>query len=164
MSRYCLYWILTLFAALGCTKDDLCPEDTPTTPLLIISFNDINDRLSTKAVTDLQIRLTDADQTIVREQINDTIARIPLNTASDNTEFEFILNASETEDANIDTVSFSYLTEDVYINRACGFKTIYNNFITDIVEEGFGENWILDFDILAPEIDDETITHLIIYH
>ncbi len=41
MIKRIIVLILIIFAFKGCTKDDICPEGTATTPNLIITFNDI---------------------------------------------------------------------------------------------------------------------------
>ena len=54
----------------------------------------------------------------------DSIA-IPLRIDQDNTSFAFTrsLNGSD----NSDAITFEYEPDEEYLNRACGFKAIYNN-------------------------------------
>ena len=81
-------FLLALF--IGCTRDDICPEDTATTPLLYIEFRDITDRESTKAVQDLLIYVNNADSTLVTATtINDTEVLIPLDTELNLSSFLF---------------------------------------------------------------------------
>ena len=53
----------------------------------------------------------------------DSIA-IPLRNNSNFSKYEFILN-SGSENSNNDTIQFEYSRYDLYINRACGFKSNY---------------------------------------
>lgn len=155
--------LITLFA--GCTRDDICPEDTATTPLLYIEFRDITDRESTKAVEDLLIYLNNTDSTLVTSSaINDTEILIPLDTELNLSSFLFEFNSSSEENNNFDTISFNYSREEVYINRACGFKIIYNDFFVDLETEANNGNWILDTEILQTTIDNENEVHLTIFH
>ena len=156
-------FLCILLGLIACTKDDICSEDTPTTPLLVIEFRDINNRLNAKEVSDLLIRLNDAEETVVQQSVNDTIVNLPLDLNASSTEYSFILNGSDTLNFNTDVIQFNYEREDIYINRACAFKSVYRDFIVDLSEE-INTNWILDFEILQPSIEDETSPHLTIYH
>ena len=74
--------ILLLFTTLflsGCTRDDICPEDTQTTPLLVIKFMDISNPTQVKAVDNLRITLANTSQTEVITARTDTLYKIPLN-------------------------------------------------------------------------------------
>jgi hypothetical protein len=148
----------------GCTKDDICTEDTPVTPKLIVQFNDILSRNDVKAVVDLRVILIDNDDTTnVYVGTSDTLVGLPLNSNLDFTEFQMITNSADEDNLNADTISFTYSTEDIYVDRACAFKTTYSNFNANIEDEG-GTNWILDAEIETTNIDNENETHLTIFH
>ncbi|MAL61016.1 MAG: hypothetical protein CMC14_13310 [Flavobacteriaceae bacterium] len=156
-------FLMALF--IGCTRDDICPEDTATTPLLYIEFRDITDRESTKAVQDLLIYVNNADSTLVTTSaINDTEVLIPLDTELNLSSFLFEYNSTSEEDHNFDAISFNYSREEVYINRACGFKVIYNDLFVDLEKETLNGNWILDTEILKSTIDNENEVHITIFH
>ncbi len=55
--------VLLIIAFAGCNRDDICSEDTPTTPLLLIEFRDITNRLEIKAITSLRVLVNDSDST-----------------------------------------------------------------------------------------------------
>jgi hypothetical protein len=157
--------IILATLVLGCTRDDICSEDTATTPLLFIEFRDTTNRELTKAVEDLLIYVNNTDSTLVTSSaINATEVLIPLNTEVNLSSFLFEFNSSSEEDNNFDTISFNYSREEIYINRACGFKVIYNDFFVDLEEEALNGNWILDTEILKTTIDNENEVHLTIFH
>ena len=50
------YWIFPLLLTLlYCESDDICPETTPTTPRIIITFYDINNPDEKKTVESLAV-------------------------------------------------------------------------------------------------------------
>ncbi len=153
---------IVLSCIVSCTKDDICEEGTPTTPLLVIEFKDVNNQTENKAVEDLKIRLTDTDNTEVYVGTSDTLISIPLNTEATFTEYQFIVNSTDETNMDTDLVTFNYSREDIYINRACAFKVIYNDFSTNV--EGETSNWIQLFTVLKTTIEDETEAHLTIFH
>ena len=164
--KFILNLILVVFVC-GCTKDDICEESAPTTPLLVIEFRDALDRNQVKAVNELNILLTDDSGTAVfgTPTANDTLVRIPLNTEATFSEFQFIVNSTDTADErNVDIVTFNYTREDVYINRACAFRVTYNDLNLNVEDDGANTNWILDANILKTTIEDETEAHITIFH
>jgi hypothetical protein len=51
---------------------------------------------------------------------------IPLKTDADATTFSFILNYGNTNSALVnDILKFNYVREELFVSRACGFKTNY---------------------------------------
>lgn len=154
--------LLLVFA--GCTRDDICPEETVTTPLLQIQFKDISDRTQSKTVTALRVLINDADTLEVYLGESDTLVGIPLNTLTSMSSFQFISDSSDDTTANTDVITFQYSTEDIYVNRACAFKTIYNDVEVDVETETGTNNWILDYTLLKTTIEDETDAHLTIFH
>jgi len=142
----------------GCSKDDICSQDTPTTPLLIITFNDINNPTQRKTVPGLTVRATSNNQNIVNAASTDSIA-IPLPTGADITEYRFI--RSTNSEPVSDFYTFNYVREDVYVNRACAFKTTYTN----LTAAGDGTaDWIFRVEVNNQTIEDETQAHLTFFH
>lgn len=151
--------ILTTF--LGCSKDDICAEDTPTTPLLIITFNDIANPTARKTVPGLVIRTTDVNQTVVVSTASDSIA-IPLRTGANSTRYEFISNSGETNEIS-DAYTFQYTRDDVYVNRACAFKTTYKNLSATESDSGVTD-WIFNLTINNETVENETSAHITFFH
>ena len=165
MLKKVIMLILVIVAFKGCTRDDLCPEGTATTPNLIITFNDIITPATRKEVTGLSIE-TNYENAIevLSIRTTDSIA-IPLNTNSDTTKYRFIKTTISPTDTvvNIDNVIFIYQRENDYVNRACGFKTEFNNLVPDLEEEG-SENWIQNITTIRDTINDENSAHISILH
>lgn len=149
-----------MLLAAGCTRDDICDPTITATPLLIITFKDNANITQAKSVTGLTVRKNDVDSTLVFTitEPTDSIA-IPLDTETDLTELLFILNDDDDEETtNGDLLNFTYQREEAYVNRACGFKTTYSEFNTQV--EADTNNWITSFLILQTSITDEIEAHL----
>ena len=181
-----LILLLILIGNYSCERDDICAEVTATTPHLIITYFNINDQEISKNVAGLRaFGINDDDQAINIPEIDgsntDSIA-LPLRT--DVNETRFILHrAYELDDngtvdtaddfitGNPDTLTISYDREDVYVSRACGFKTIFKNILFTIEEEvddpsdDLG-NWMLQFTVEATNntIENEATAHINIFH
>lgn len=165
MLRKLVLLFLLIFAFKGCTRDDICPAGTPTTPQLIITFNDVINPEIPKRVIGLSIE-TDYENSILvlARQDTDSIA-IPLNMASDTTKYRFIRTTISAQDTivNIDRLQFIYQRNNNYVNRACGFKTQFENLTADLEEEGSG-NWIQNILVVRDTIQDENKAHITILH
>ena len=154
--------LLILAVFLSCTRDDLCDPGTSVTPLLVINFRDNANPLQSKNVTNLTVRINNADSTFVfaTSDPTDSIA-IPLDTDRDASNLIFILNDDDNaETTNADNLEFTYQRTELYINRACGFKTTYANFSADVVDDT--DNWITSFQVLQTEITNDNEAHLTI--
>jgi hypothetical protein len=165
--------LLTLccISLLTCERDDLCPETTPTTPSLVIGF--FNNALpeNPKTVNDLYVIGLDNDNVLTGYSVVDVDELIlPLRTDTDTTTFFLTNNTVLDDDGNItsgntDTVTITYDRKDIYVSRACGYKTIYEN-VDVTIDGGTDGNWII---LAQPEndnltIEDETTTHYYFNH
>lgn len=146
---------------LSCEKDDICLEGTPATPRMIVVFKDFQDKLATKAVNELTIKGfgQETNYTIFS---GDSIA-LPFRNNYDITQYKLILGV-ENESQIVDSLQINYKQFDIYINRACGYKSnyIFNNPAYYILTQGDG--WIKSIEIINDTIIDETSSHLAIYH
>ena len=154
----------------GCQRDDICPVSTQTTPMLNISFVDVEDRETPKPPVNLTVRAVFYD-TIIQARGNEALLRLPLRIDAQATEYEFILNAQETpgegdedpEDiSNMDRITFSYTPEQIYINRACSFKVNFLNLNASLEDDD--NPWINTIIVEEENIENETEPHIIIYH
>lgn len=152
---------------LTCERDDLCDEDTPTTPRMIIEFRDVAIPENTKNVIDIRVEDPD-DSTRFLTAYNGSVSAlemiIPLKTDVDETKYVVYKDYNiddngtpedDTDDfqtGNPDTLTITYEREDIYVSRACSFKTTYKNITVTI--EPDGDNWML-FQI--PTNDNQTI-------
>ena len=164
MIRKILLTILTIAIFNACTRDDICAEGTATTPLMIVVFKDVNSPLDNKAVPDLSVITSgDTNTAVVFEATTDSIT-IPLRTSMDLTEYLFVRDSSDTINFNIDNVAFNYERQDIYVNRACAFKTIYSNLNADLELEEPLQNWIRIVEVVKTTVEDETEVHITIMH
>lgn len=171
----CFAAVCTGYAFWSCEKDDICPDETPTTPSLVIEFYEDGNRSLLKNITGLSVRaegmnrlvrLTDAGDTIVS---GISTIKIPLKTDTDSVNYIFTLNTGNTptdtgDDANDNAVTFNYTRNEVYVSRACGFKTLYTlNETTGIVADTQNIPWILETAVVKTNIEDENEEHIRIY-
>ena len=166
ITTFLFFLIALLF--ISCEKDDICGEGTPTTPQLIVRFYDANAPEETKPVTDMLVYgLNDLSETVFFNSIalstTDSIT-VPLRTGSDVTRLVFHkdLDTSDFQTGNLDVIATNYEREDVYVSRACGFKTIFNNFQTNL--EIDPNNWIVSVEIVVTTVENQTSAHVKIYH
>ena len=162
---------LVCLVFMTCEKDDICPEETATTPRLIVRFYDALIRENTKSVSGLFVYgINDADETVFFKNVSisttDSIA-IPLRTDIDVTKLVFHKDLVDTSDllvGNPDTIDMKYKREDVYVSRACGYKATFTNLETDFIIDT--DNWISSIDIVAENntIENENAAHINIYH
>lgn len=146
----------------GCTKDDICPEDTVTTPLLIINFKDNANPTVLKDVDDLTVETNYDPSVVVYSQVTTDSISLSLRPGEASTEYRFIKYAGETNES-VEIYSFSYEHNDVYINRACGFKTTYSFISADEIDTN-QSNWITYSEINKSTVEDETEAHITFFH
>ncbi len=160
------------FSFSSCEKDDICDANTVTTPRLVISFYDVTNSSVLKNVTNLKITgegMTDGVVFNGSSLINGSTVSIPLKTDADATTFSFILNYGSTNPAlvNEDILRFNYVREELFVSRACGFKTNYTldpqtpYVHTDAATAD--QKWIQYIAVKNSIIANENETHLEIY-
>ncbi len=148
----------------GCEKDDICAETTATTPRLIIDFYDFTNPTLTKNVTNLGVIGEGLDTFILFNGVSKV--QIPLNLTQDISKYQFILNYGNSNAAfiNTDNLQFDYTRNNVFVSRACGYKTIFtlseaSPFTqTDAtIPDGL---WMKNITVLQSNINNENETHL----
>ncbi|MFL2630023.1 MAG: DUF6452 family protein [Flavobacteriaceae bacterium] len=144
----------------SCEKDDICLSDTPSSPRLIVRMVDKDDPTLYKLANDLLIKVVDNDSINIKS--SDSII-LNLNPYKNYTQFEFILNQGS-ENQNIDTLQINYSLNNIYIDRACGYKTsfIFNSNALTLINEK--NNWIESYLILKDTIINEEQAHMAILH
>ncbi|MFD2518844.1 DUF6452 family protein [Salinimicrobium flavum] len=148
------------FAISGCQKDDICPEGTETTPLLVIDFTDVQDPSRLKAVEGLVVRATGIEEDYLGPTNTNSIS-IPLRTDQNFTEYSFVLNGG-TDSENEDIVTFSYNPAPDYLNRACGYKIDFLNIEVNVHSDE--DTWITSGIILQENVENETEAHISFTH
>ena len=68
------------------------------------------------------------------------------------------------ENENHDLVQINYRREDLYINRACGYKAQYLLGTDAVVNSQDTDNWIKGYSIIETTVQDETVVHLALLH
>ena len=149
-----------IFLTLGCQRDDICPEGTETTSLLVIEFYDPLDPTRLKAVPNLMIKASGKEEVLMGPSTVNTVS-IPLRTNENSTEYVFTTNTNSDEE-NEDIVTFTYSPDPVYLNRACGFKIDFNSL--DVTVHGDDNNWILSETIIQESVINETEAHIYFTH
>ncbi len=161
---FLLIVILGAFLISACEKDDICVDGD--TPLLILRFYDAQDTTNFKDVASFRIigegqedPLSSFDRTTT-----DSVA-IPLRADQSPTQFLLILNSADEDDVesgNIDTLSFSYTVEEVFVSRACGFIANYNDLSPQLTSGS--ENWIQSIEVVDTTITNQFSAHVKIFH
>ena len=161
MNKNILYFLFFVFVFSACEKDDICLVDA-TTPNLILRFYDNANPSTLKNAERLSVWAEGKDTLSTSINISlDSIA-IPLNPNTTQTVYHFKRNMVDGNIPNneYNTLTISYTTEEVYISRSCGFKTIYNN-----VNITSGTGWIQSYTpTTLTTIDNETSAHVKIFH
>ena len=161
---------------LSCEPDDICSAGTSTTPNLIIEAYDVNNPENIKAITKLVIGGIGNDFILTNGIISASKIELPLKTDANTTQYILIKDAfintngtpddtnDDFYDGNIDTITINYTREEVYVSRACGYKTIFQN-VTFVIEPD-GDNWIKSRQPLNDNqsVENETETHFNIFH
>jgi len=160
MNKNILYIFILALLYSACEKDDICL--LPTTPKLILRFYNNTSQADVKAVDRLSVWAEGKDSiSNYRSVTLDSIA-IPLNTNTSETIYHFKMNSVDGNIANNtnNTITIKYTTEEVFVSRSCGFKTIFNN-----VTISSDNNWIQSFTpATLTTIDNETAAHVKIFH
>ncbi len=152
MKKYIILSVVFLMTLFSCEKDDICVEQI--TPKLIIRFYNDEDRGQLKELSNTYVWAVGKDS--ITDYSNESLDSIvlPLNLAENITKYVIENNAIR------DTVEFNYSRNDIFVSRSCGYKTIFDNLAV-----GNTTNlWIKDTEIINSTIENETTTHINIYH
>ena len=90
---------------------------------------------------------------------------LPLKTNDIITEFKLYKSYDVVDgvvSGNPDTIKITYEAEDVYVSRACGYKTIFD--IQTFAITSDSDQWMIGSDILIREITNENDIHVKILH
>jgi hypothetical protein len=150
MRKYLILLVILSFTLSNCEKDDICIETT--TPKLIVVFYNNDIPATKKAVTSLTVS-ADSNVNIYENKSIDSIA-IPLDLTKNSTLYKFKSGTIT------DSINFTYDRRDVFVSRSCGYKTIFEN----LQIESRTANWIKNDTLKNTIIDNETATHLNIFH
>lgn len=184
LSVFILIFGCILIGNYSCERDDLCPETTQTTARLVIETFDVSLPESSKNVFGLRIEGIDADGTGIGvldgyNVVTTSTLVLPLRTDSNVTRYklhkEYAVNDNDTPDdtsddfieGNEDIITITYITEDVFVSRACGFKTVFNNVQVRIdVDDVDDDEWIQSITTENDNqiVENEAEAHFILLH
>lgn len=138
----------------NCEKEDICTE-TVLTPRVIIKFYNHNAPNKVKSAVKLKVWVEGKD-TIYKKATRDSIL-LPLNTFANYTKYIMSVNDS------IDTLTIKYEKNNVFVSRACGYKTLFTTQNDSIENTTF---WMNNVETINPiqQIENESKTHIKIYH
>lgn len=164
MNRIVLLVLLFTASFTGCEKDDICAETTPTTPRLIIDFYDFTNPTLTKNVTNLGVIGEGVETVILFNGVSKV--QIPLDFTKDISKYQFILNYGNSNPVfiNTDNLQFDYTRNNVFVSRACGYKTLFTLNPTAPFTQTDATNpdglWMKNITVLQSNINNEDETHL----
>lgn len=156
-----LFTLLFVLSFWNCEKDDICEDGTPTTPRMIVEFYDNNNPTNKKTVTDLKI--TASGMTTSLEFNGVSKIEVPLKVNENTVNYSFILNSKSTTSALEDNISINYTRKDVYISRACGYKTQFELNSANGVTVSTPKKWIQEATVQKTTIENENETHVKIF-
>lgn len=160
-----LIFLFSLVCFTACEKDDICVDGD--TPLLVIRFYDAEAPEEFKDVPSLRVvglGQNTTVNTIPDRTATDSIA-IPLRISEVETTYLLIRDSADEDDAeagNIDTLTFNYDTQEVFISRACGFVANYDGLTDELVKDT--DNWIQTIEIVSPLVENQNSAHVQIFH
>ena len=178
MKKIIALLLIATFSSSSCEKDDICDANTPTTPRLVIEFYNISDSSILKNVTNLKVIGEGMTEGIIfnpsatgdsQYLTNGTKISIPLKTDEDTTTYTFILNSGNPNPAliDIDKVTFNYSRNNVFVSRACGFKTLFefapSNAIVHTAEPATKLKWMQYISVEKSNIANENETHIKVF-
>ncbi len=159
MNKNILYIFLFAFIFSACEKDDICLS--PTTPKLILRFYDTTDQTTIKSVSNLSIWAEGKDTLTTFKNVSLDSVYLPLNTNTSQTVYNF--KTSETgniADNKYNKITINYTTEELFVSRSCGLKSIFNT-VTITSDNGWFQSFTPNS---ITTIDNETSAHVKIYH
>ena len=137
MKKIIAFLLILGFASSSCEPDDICDPNTPTTPRMLIKFYNISNPSEQKNVRNLKVIGEGMAEAVVltptatgdaRYVTNQNSILLPLTTEADIVKYTFILEYDNINPliTNSDNLEFNYSSKNIYVSRACGFKTNFN--------------------------------------
>ena len=167
-----LLFTFSIIFYIACERDDICAESTQTTPSLIIDFYNVNNTSNKKVATNLIVTEINHSEILLDTSRTNTVT-LPLDTNKNYTQYLLWKNYELDDDSiliddsgNKDTITISYSRENVYISRACGFKTIYDHVTITIEDENDDSLWISNTQSVEANqsVENEDETHYFLFH
>lgn len=127
MKKILLLLLLTFFFS-SCEKDDICADET--TPRLVLEFYDVDNPTAKKNVTNLRIVSYQTDNsTLTTDTLGtfnaESVIKLPLRITQNSTKYLLIINSTNNFTINKDNLQINYTRKEVFVSRACGYKTVF---------------------------------------
>lgn len=168
-----LFVILGIGCFWSCEKDDICADGTATTPNLIIRLYNEDNQTETKSGNIQYFMDVDGEVNLIGPASTDSLV-VPLRTDAEVVKWGFTLvttGSGGTRNYNTDYIEFKYTHNEIYISRACGYKSFFylnestpenlNAVFTDTIPND--NLWIKDVIITRNNIEDEQSAHVKVY-
>lgn len=158
---------------LSCEKDDICSQDTQTTPSLVLEFYNKDNRTVLRGADDLQVIAVGTDKPLPLNNlgaVNATVNKVllPLRANAETTQYRLIYRSTATDASrNEDILTIDYARTETYVSRACGYKTTFvlmpPSPVSGMLSAGTDTQWTADIAVEQTAIENENITHVKIY-
>jgi hypothetical protein len=159
-----LLLLLIAISFSGCEKDDVCVDET--TPRLILEFYNSSNPSDLKNVTSLEVT-AEGETDSLKIYNGVSVIELPLSTNEDTTQYSLVLNSTNSTTINEDILQFNYTRSNVYVSRACGYKTIFQlnpaNGVIHTDAETPDLLWIQSYSVETNNIETENEVHIKIY-
>lgn len=160
---------ISAFSLGSCEKDDICSQDEPTTPSLVVEFFDYLDQDVPNNGLVRAYALGEPDH-IIQSSSNKIILPFRL----DEPTTTWVLQTTQQNQDQIkvinDTLSFSYVINTKYLNKACGYVSTFslNQDGSSPILNGEKNNktghWIKQYHTLTNEITNQQEAHFKIFY
>ena len=166
-----LFSFVVIASLWSCERDDICASTTPTTPHLIITFYNIDAREETKTVRHMSVAEEDNDTYFIYDKtLNSIVLPLRLDALDNLNTSRFLITMDTDYDtdedpntvSNSDIIEVTYTPELIYVSRACGYKSVFNDLSATRVTDS--SNWIIGVEVINTTINNEDATHINIYH
>ncbi len=149
-------WLLlsAIILATACERDDLCLEK-PLGGAVVRFHNAISGQ---PAAVD-SVAVYYEGENLIPATLTDSLL-LPLPPDRDTALYVF--EKTGTPASNPDTVRFFYVRKDTFISKACGFRMTYRQLHAQLITDN--DNWIQQITVTRPDITDDTLAHIRIYH
>ena len=149
-----IFYVLALFFFVACGKDDVCTQN-PVTPQMNMVF--FSDETNEQAPVDTLKVIRFSEGVFIRvdgDSIDVNSILAPLSVTADASTFIFKYSNNQT-----DTIALTYERSNVFVNKACGFKTVFSN----VAIENHTTNKIIRIEVNEQTIESKDARHLLIY-
>lgn len=152
---------------ISCEKDDICAEDTPTTPGLVVEFYN-NDTDTVRTVTDFVYWSEGREKDTLK---TGTKIILPLRTDSDEVTWSLQYNSTIAgiKKTNTDLFTVKYTRVNTFVSRACGYKTTFTlipeatGSPNPLIEPGTDGPFIERYDVETTNIEYQDEAHVKLY-